>query len=572
MQSALSLLFSFLSLVACIHIPRELVKRQDCTQITVTFNVNVTTIWGESISVVGSVPELGNWNTSLAVPLSASQYTQDSPTWSASVNFPPGTYLQYKFIKFGTDGSLTWEVDPNRQYTVPSDCSTSPVLSGPWQYPPQSTTAATSTIASATSIPKPTYCPNTPTTRNCWGDGFDINTDFDNHWPTTGRTVSYTFEITNTTLAPDGFNRSVFAINGQYPGPTIYADWGDMISVTVINKLQDNGTTIHFHGLRQWHSNTQDGVPGLTECPISPGGTRTYSFQATQFGTSWYHSHFSCQYGDGIVGPIVIQGPSTANFDLDVGALPITDWYYATVNSLASVTEHRNGLPSVADNGLINGTMTSKYGGSYALTTLTPGKKHRLRLINTSVDNHFMVSLDGHQLQVITSDFVPIVPYNTTWIFLGIGQRYDVIITADQAPENYWFRAEVQDGCGANANNKNILSMFAYEGHENETPISTGASYSGRCTDETQLVPHWNSYIPPKEGFASPTFLGTAINQSTAADGSLTVYWQVNGSALNVQWDKPTLQYVKDGNTSYPQGANLIQTPTEGLVSEFTSY
>ncbi|QIX00022.1 hypothetical protein AMS68_005539 [Peltaster fructicola] len=488
-----------------------------------------------------------------------------------SVNFPLGVYFQYKFIKIGTDTTLTWEADPNREYTVPSDCNTSPVLSGPWQYPPVSTSAAvaiaaTSTTAQASAVvtSQPTYCPNTPTTRNCWADGFDINTDFDNHWPTTGRTVSYTFEITNTTLAPDGVSRPVFAINGQYPGPTIYADWGDMISVTVINKLQDNGTTIHFHGVRQWHSNTQDGVPGLTECPIAPGTTRTYTFQATQFGTSWYHSHFSCQYGDGILGPIVIQGPATANYDIDVGPLPITDWYYPTVNYHASITEHTNGSPPVADNALINGTMTSSSGGAYALTKLTTGKRHRLRLINTSVDNHFMVSLDGHQIEVITADFVPIVPYNTTWIMLGIGQRYDVIITADQAPGNYWFRAEVQDGCGANANNKNIKSMFAYPGHENETPISTGSGYTGRCTDETQLVPHWNSYVPPKAGFAEPTFFGTALNQSTAADGTLTLYWQVNGSSLNIQWDKPTLQYVQESNTSYPSGANVVETATEG--------
>lgn len=33
----------------------------------------------------------------------------------------------------------------------------------------------------------------------------------------------------------------------------------------------------------------QDGVPGVTECPIPPnGGSRTYTFIARQYGTSWY--------------------------------------------------------------------------------------------------------------------------------------------------------------------------------------------------------------------------------------------------------------------------------------------
>ena len=30
-------------------------------------------------------------------------------------------------------------------------------------------------------------------------------------------------------------------INGQFPGPTITADWGDRITVTVINNLIHNG-------------------------------------------------------------------------------------------------------------------------------------------------------------------------------------------------------------------------------------------------------------------------------------------------------------------------------------------
>lgn len=69
-----------------------------------------------------------------------------------------------------------------------------------------------------------------------------------------------------------------------------------------------------------------DGVPGITECPLAPGESKTYSFQATQYGTSWYHSHFSGQYGDGVLGPIVIYGPATANYDIDLGPLTVTDW------------------------------------------------------------------------------------------------------------------------------------------------------------------------------------------------------------------------------------------------------
>lgn len=100
----------------------------------------------------------------------------------------------------------------------------------------------------------------------------------------------------------------MLVVNGQYPGPTIYANWGDTIEITVTNSLTTNGTGLHWHGMRQLNNNLMDGVPGLTECPIAPGQNKTYVLNATQHGTSWYYSHYSTQRGDGIVGPIVIYG------------------------------------------------------------------------------------------------------------------------------------------------------------------------------------------------------------------------------------------------------------------------
>ena len=36
---------------------------------------------------------------------------------------------------------------------------------------------------------KDSFCQNTPTSRNCWGNGLDINTDTSSTWPNTGRVV-----------------------------------------------------------------------------------------------------------------------------------------------------------------------------------------------------------------------------------------------------------------------------------------------------------------------------------------------------------------------------------------------
>ena len=71
--------------------------------------------------------------------------------------------------------------------------------------------------------PDPT-CVNSPTSRACWSDGFSIATDFDAKWPTTGRTRTYDWTITNTTCNPDGTHERIcLLVNNQYPGPLLEA-------------------------------------------------------------------------------------------------------------------------------------------------------------------------------------------------------------------------------------------------------------------------------------------------------------------------------------------------------------
>jgi Multicopper oxidase len=141
-----------------------------------------------------------------------------------------------------------------------------------------------SSAASSTKVPDAS-CTNGPLTRACWGNGFSIATDFDEKWPNTGRTLTFNWEITNTTCDPDGNGpRVCLLVNNQYPGPTIIANWGDTIVVNVKNSMPNNGTSIHWHGIRQLNTVTQDGVNGITECPLAPGDSKTYTFLATQFG------------------------------------------------------------------------------------------------------------------------------------------------------------------------------------------------------------------------------------------------------------------------------------------------
>ncbi|MGW3042150.1 carbohydrate-binding module family 20 domain-containing protein [Kitasatospora sp. NPDC001159] len=81
-----------------------------------TFNVNETTTWGQNVYLVGSIPALGSWNTSQAIPLSSANY----PTWGGTVTLPANTSIEYKYVIKNADGSITWEPGNNHSFTTGS--------------------------------------------------------------------------------------------------------------------------------------------------------------------------------------------------------------------------------------------------------------------------------------------------------------------------------------------------------------------------------------------------------------------------------------------------------------------
>ena len=101
-------------------------------------------------------------------------------------------------------------------------------------------------------------------------NGVDFTTDLMKSFrpldPTPGPIIrDYFLTLSRADLAPDGFTRSVWTSNGQYPGPMIQANKGDQILVYVINNLDDN-VTIHWHGIFQKGTTYYDGVAGQVSC------------------------------------------------------------------------------------------------------------------------------------------------------------------------------------------------------------------------------------------------------------------------------------------------------------------
>jgi alpha-amylase len=78
-----------------------------CTAVSVTAEVNASTVWGQNIYDAGSIPALEHWNTGNAIPLSSAAY----PVRRATVSLPRGPAVQYKYIKKDASGHVIGEGD-----------------------------------------------------------------------------------------------------------------------------------------------------------------------------------------------------------------------------------------------------------------------------------------------------------------------------------------------------------------------------------------------------------------------------------------------------------------------------
>jgi len=336
-----------------------------------------------------------------------------------------------------------------------------------------------------------------------------------------------------------------------------------------------------------------DGTPGISQCPIAPGATFTYRIRAELYGTSWWHSHYSAQYIDGLVGPIVIHGPKSTDYDIDVGPVVISDWFGGYYENLVDQIMHATPVgplsPPESANVLINGkaNMNCSNLANYPTSPINAkcvpdaglaqfkvqsGKKILFRLINTAAEAVLFVSIDGHQLEVIAQDFVPLVPYNTSYVTLAVGQRSDVIFYATGAPtDSVWLRvvsgpsgeipgkAELappgSGGCNINTGFNNFTTAaIYYENADTSIPPNTtslipiGPTYIApfACQNDplTETVPFFP--IPAKDADLNIDIIITGGYNDTGA----FVWWMNNVTYLG-DFNDPLLLEAKMGQTVY---------------------
>ncbi|MET9466311.1 multicopper oxidase family protein [Streptomyces sp. NPDC006544] len=277
-----------------------------------------------------------------------------------------------------------------------------------------------------------------------------------------------------------GGGRSVhsWAYGDELPGREVRVTAGGTLALTLANHLPE-ATSLHWHGLAL--RNDMDGVPGLTQRDIAPGGSFTYRFAVTQPGTYWFHPHSGLQQDRGLYAPLIVEDPrEPLSYDKE-WVVVLDDWLDGVEGSTpdAVLAELRKGMDTGSGGGghAGHGSMgTATPGAPSAATpaagagggpsrvlmggdsdvlgkdagdvayphylvngrtpedpsvfTARPGDRIRLRVINAGGDTAFRIALGGHELTVTHTDGFPVEHTVARSLLLGMGERFDVLVTA----------------------------------------------------------------------------------------------------------------------------------------------
>ena len=198
---------------------------------------------------------------------------------------------------------------------------------------------------------------------------------------------------------------------GSLPGPEIRIRQGDLVELTVINADIADGVTVHWHGYRV--PNGEDGVAGVTQDAVAPGGSFTYRFVASDAGTYWYHAHqvSSEAVQRGLFGVLIVDPVESGPVEA-----PVTD-LVVPVHTFA-------GVPVVSDTDRVS-------------TRVVPvGSPVRVRLLNTDPTPH-RISVSGAAAVVAAVDGTDLTapgPIGGQVLRIPAGGRYDVTFDMPDGP------------------------------------------------------------------------------------------------------------------------------------------
>ncbi|MFH8343500.1 multicopper oxidase family protein [Streptomyces sp. NPDC018045] len=296
--------------------------------------------------------------------------------------------------------------------------------------------------------------------------------------------------LTATAARLDLGGRTVgtWAYGDGLPGKEVRVTAGDTLELSLANHLPE-ATSLHWHGLAL--RNDMDGVPDLTQRPVKAGGSFTYRFTVSHPGTYWFHPHSGVQQDRGLYAPLIVEDPKEPLAYDKEWVVVLDDWVDGVDGStpdavLAELSKGMGGMDHGSGSGgmdhgssgsgsggmdhggmahgahsmggrkapspagpsrMLMGATSELLGGDagdvdypYHLVNgrtpqdpqtfrARPGDRVRIRFVNAGGDTAYRVALGGHTMTVTHTDGYPVAHAPTDALLLGMGERYDVVVT-----------------------------------------------------------------------------------------------------------------------------------------------
>ncbi len=240
-------------------------------------------------------------------------------------------------------------------------------------------------------------------------------------------------------------NESAVATEVSAPGPTLVLRRGEPVEITLVNRLSE-GTAIHWHGMEL--DSYYDGVHGFSGAGtrvtplIPPGGTFVVRFTPPRTGTFIYHTHLhdNRQLPSGLYGALLVVDPGTSGQPYD----PSVDHVFVIGggNFVIGGVNSASAIPPV-----LNGERQPRFVWKAAT-------RHRVRLINITTDDIFIVTLQGTSGPVtwrpLTKDGAPLPPDRCipgpARQTIAVGETYDFEVETPPGRQNLWLEVRTTGG------------------------------------------------------------------------------------------------------------------------------
>jgi FtsP/CotA-like multicopper oxidase with cupredoxin domain len=300
----------------------------------------------------------------------------------------------------------------------------------------------------------------------------------------------------------------VWAYNGQVPGPTLRIRLGETLRVRFTNKLPQE-TTIHWHGVRL--PNAMDGVPGVTQEPVPPGGTFVYEFTPKDAGTFWFHPHLraSEQVERGLYGVLIVDDRTPPAYSRDV-VWVLDDWLLGADGQIAPAFNTRHDL--MMDGRW--GNVITINGQPNTVLSVHPGERIRLRLLDSANARVFVPDFGPLDAKIIAVDGLYLrAPIPARGFELAPGNRLDIELTFDRsssAPLEVWDRFSAQ--------RPNKLASIEVAGELVDTPsFASPAGHVPVWADALQVAAAHDFRLNAEQG------------------GPFGIAWTIDGMAMDTQ-------------------------------------